>query len=768
MLLQTGGLALGLIFFAAMVRVQAAPAGNAAARASASRVPVDADDIGGVVTSSKGPEAGVWVIAETADLGTKFRKIVVTNDEGQYLLPQLPKANYKVWVRGYGLVDSPPVEATPGETLALTAVIAPSPQAAAQFYPADYWFSLVTSIPPKSAFPMTLPPSPPLPGPPDPVKLTHGGGGPPKPVTTTPIVIATQGEYLQALKGCDSGCHQVGLKATREIPASLAAYGPFNSNVDAWARMMSSGQLGRAMLSFLDRLNRDRGLAMYADWAERIAKGEVPPAPPRPQGTERNVVVTVWDWAVRAAFLHALISTDKRNPSVNGYGPVYGAEWSAGALAVVDPVNNTKVMIPVPLPNESERVKQVTWTPQRQLAPSLIFGDELVWDDPINPGPITMDGKGRVWFNVENQLENPAFCRAGSDNIYAKYSPRDGGGKGVDIYDPKTGKFDFVYLCFEAERVVFADDKDNTVYFSVANVPGGIGWVNTRVWDQTHDSEKSQGWCPAVMDYNRDGKLGAYTMSPEPIDPDLDRMVDRPGAYGVAYNPVDGSVWYSNLQTLPGRMIRMTKGANPPSTCTTEVYEVPYDPQGEGPGGNVPRGIDIDTDGVLWTPLSAEGILASFDRRKCKTVPTSKEAITGRVCREGWSFYPVPGPIFKADANGNSDPTIKVDENYYMWVDRFNAAGLGKNVPILDGTTSDSLVAFQPETKTWVRLTEPYPMGFFSRFFDARIDDPKAGWKGRGIYAANQSRGTQMTEGYGGKSPSQLFHFQVRPDPLAH
>jgi hypothetical protein len=744
LLLTMIGLAMGLILLATIVRVQAAPREKAATpQTDATSVAVDTDDIGGTVTSSNGPEAGVWVIAETDDLGTKFRKIVVTNDHGQYLLPQLPKATYKLWVRGYGLVDSPPVETTPGRTLALTAVVAPTPQAAAESYPADYWFSLVTSIPPKSAFPMTLPPSPPLPGPPDPVKLTHGGGGTPAPRAAAPIVLATQGEYIQAIKGCNSGCHQVGLKATRVRPANLANYGPFKSDVDAWTRMLSSGQLGRAMLSFLDRLNRDRGIAMYADWAERIAKGEVPPQPPRPQGTERNVVVTVWDWAVRASFLHALISTDKRNPTVNGYGPVYGAEWSAGALALVDPVENTKVMIPVPLPNESERVKQVTWTPQRQLAPSLIFGQELVWDDPINPGPITMDGKGRVWFNVENNLENPAFCKAGSKNVYAKNSPREEGGKGVDVYDPKTGKFDFVYLCFEAERIVFADDKDNTLYFSVASNPGGIGWVNTRVWDETHDSEKSEGWCPAAAG------------------------IEKPGAYGVAFNPVDGSVWYSDMQIMPGRMIRMTRGSNPPATCTTEVYEVPYDPKGNGPGGNGSRGIDFDTNGVLWTPLSAEGILASLDRRKCNPVPTGKDALTGKGCREGWSFYPVPGPTFKTDPNGNSDPNIKADENYYMWVDRYDAAGLGKNVPILDGTTSDSLVAFQPDTKTWVRLTEPYPMGFFSRFFDARIDDPKAGWKGRGIYAANQSRGSQLTEGYAGKSPSQLFHFQVRPDPLA-
>ena len=154
MLAMAGCLIFGLVLFAAMQRIEAAPRGNAAAaQAEASRVAVDADDIGGVVTSSKGPEAGVWVIAETADFQTKLRKIVVTDDHGRFLLPQLPKANYKVWVRGYGLVDSTPVNAALGKTLALTAVVAPNARAAAQFYPPNYWLSML-KIPPKSAFPM--------------------------------------------------------------------------------------------------------------------------------------------------------------------------------------------------------------------------------------------------------------------------------------------------------------------------------------------------------------------------------------------------------------------------------------------------------------------------------------------------------------------------------------------------------------------------------------------------------------------------------------
>src|SRR3954467_1889514 len=112
-----------------------------ARQAAGDLVKVDADDIGGVVSTAKGPEAGVWVIAETADLPTKYVKIVVTDDRGRYLLPDLPKATFNVWVRGYGLVDSPKVKATPGKIVNLTAVTAPDARAAAEYYPANYWSS---------------------------------------------------------------------------------------------------------------------------------------------------------------------------------------------------------------------------------------------------------------------------------------------------------------------------------------------------------------------------------------------------------------------------------------------------------------------------------------------------------------------------------------------------------------------------------------------------------------------------------------------------
>ena len=107
MKLIVGYLIAGSMLFATIAHIEAASASaTAAAQVEASKVPVSAGDIGGVVTSSKGREAGVWVIAETKDFEVKFRKIVVTDGAGRYLLPELPKANYKIWVRGYGLVDS--------------------------------------------------------------------------------------------------------------------------------------------------------------------------------------------------------------------------------------------------------------------------------------------------------------------------------------------------------------------------------------------------------------------------------------------------------------------------------------------------------------------------------------------------------------------------------------------------------------------------------------------------------------------------------------
>src|SRR5205814_1884148 len=158
--------------------------------AASDAVPIDGDDIAGTVTGARGPEAGVWVIAETSDLPTRFVRIVVTDDRGRYLLPDLPKAGYRVWVRGYGLVDSPKVTASPGRILDLSAVSAPSARAAAEYYPAGYWFSLLRA-------PATA-------------EFTGAAAG-----TGVAAKVKSQAEWLRNLKsgGC-LACHQLGSRGT--------------------------------------------------------------------------------------------------------------------------------------------------------------------------------------------------------------------------------------------------------------------------------------------------------------------------------------------------------------------------------------------------------------------------------------------------------------------------------------------------------------------------------------------------------------------------
>src|SRR5262245_56395499 len=198
-----------------------APVHSARAQAAATAPAIDADDIGGVVRAPNGQaEAGVWVIAETTDLPTKFARIVVTDDSGRYVIPDLPVANYQVWVRGYGLVDSPKLRAKPGQQLNIASVAAPNDAAAAHYYPAIHWHRMM-KIPGQYQFGSTARNS-------IPANLT-------------------QIDWLKQMKniGC-VGCHQLGQEATRTIPAQL---GSFSSHREAWMRRVQSGQAAEFMVN---------------------------------------------------------------------------------------------------------------------------------------------------------------------------------------------------------------------------------------------------------------------------------------------------------------------------------------------------------------------------------------------------------------------------------------------------------------------------------------------------------------------------------------
>jgi hypothetical protein len=764
----------GLAVASAMIQTQARPRSSAVpALPQASDVQVGPDNIGGVVSSSKGPEAGVWVIAETTDLGTKFRKIVVTDDQGRYLIPELRKANYKVWVRGYGLVDSQPVVATTGQTLALAAVIAPDARAAAQYYPGNYWYSLM-KIPPKSAFPMKIPPPPAE----DNVdrfadcrqaaaKCQQNPGretipGLSEEEVQTGQEVSNQAEYLYNVKRVCEACHQMGNKATREVLPSL---GTFKNSSLAWERVLKSGQTGGRMLGVVDaRLGHDTGLAMFADWGDRIAAGEVPPAPPRPQGIERDVVLSIWDFASDRAFVHDVVASNQWKPTVNANGPIYGGDLSAGTLEYVDPIEYTKGNMPAPMTRPEDRARMRPWSWPMNEAPSPYWGDELVWNDPISASGPVMDTKGRVWYHALVQKDIPDFCKAGSNNKFAKNFPfKSPSSAGLVVYDPKTGQQTPMAICAGGHSV-FAGDKDDTIYMGMGLTSGGIAWFNTHVWDETHDAEKAYGWCPGILDYNGDGKIGPYTTVDQPADPKLDRLVNGAQAYGVGVNPVDGSFWAAAgvnggpKTSVPGKILRYTIGSNPPETCRTELYEPPFNnPKAPGMEGFNPQGVEVDSKGIAWAGLGGSAQLARFDRSKCKVLngPTA----TGQHCPEGWTLYQVPGPTFKGT-------NVGADQFYLSWVDRENTLGLGKDIPVIDGTGSDSLIAFLPDQKKFVTLRVPYPMDLYTRSMTGRIDDPKTGWKGRGIWAGNNERVVWHIEG-GKGTTSQVVHFQVRPDPLA-
>ena len=706
-----------LLGAAAAALVVASPLSTLSALAQiAPVVAIDDDDIGGVVRGPNGPEAGVWVIAETTDLPTKFARMVVTDDKGRYVIPDLPVANYQVWVRGYGLVDSAKMRAKPGQILNLAATPAPDAASAAHYYPAIHWFTMM-KIPPAKDF----------------------GGS-----TDIPKNI-TRDRWLKQMNNVDCiGCHQIGQEATRTIPAQ---FGKFDSGADAWVRRLQSGQSGSAMTN---RIAGEFGAVPYkyfGDWTDRIAKGELPSTKPqRPQGVERNIVVSSWEWSEPNKYLHDLISSDRRYPTVNAYGPLYGSpEYSTDNIPILDP-KTAKVSyfkMPVQDPNMPLSLGPGHAGDVKVMAASAYWSEESLWDTRANNHNSMLDKDGRVWLSASVRgQDNPAFCKKGSDHPSAKIFPLDKSSRQVAMLDPKTMKYSFIDTCFGSHHPQFGYDADNTLWLSGAGPVAA--WVNTKKFLETGDAAASQGWAPFVLDTSGDGKLGEYVEPDQPIVPGKDKRIPGGSPYAVMPHPTDGSVWYTVgvFGGAPG-FLRFD-----PKTGLSEVYNMPK------PGFGI-RGGDIDKNGVLWGSGSS-GHLVSFDRRKCKG-PLNGPTALGDHCPEGWAFHRYPGPGFKGETNS-------AEASYYTWVDQHNTLGLGEDVPVSTANLQDGFIAYAGGKMVMLRI--PYPMGFYAKGLDGRIDDPNAGWKGRGLWSTNGDRTPWMMETGKGSRP-RAVHIQVRPDPLA-
>jgi hypothetical protein len=378
--------------------------------------------------------------------------------------------------------------------------------------------------------------------------------------------------------------------------------------------------------------------------------------------------------------------------------------------------------------------------------PSPYWANERIWETRVNNHNSMLDRQGRVWLAASVRgADNPAFCKAGSDHPSAKATPNDRAVRHLAVFEPKTQKYTFVDTCFSTHHLQFGYDANDTLWTS----GGGpvVGWLNTKMFLESGDAAKSQGWTALVLDTNGNGRRDEYVEANQPADPTKDTRLMSP-FYAVMPSPVDGSIWGSTLG-VPGAVVRLVPGPNPPSTALAEIYRVPM------PGFGA-RGADIDRQGVVWVSLGS-GHLGSFDRRKCKG-PLNGPTATGDHCREGWLFYQYPGPGFR-ELGENS-----AESSYYTWVDQHNTFGLGTDVPMSTGNLNDGLIAYANGRMVVLRV--PYPMGYYAKGFDGRIDDPKAGWKGRGLWTTNGDRTPWLIEGGKGSKPLAA-HFQLRPDPLA-
>lgn len=634
-------------------------------------------------TAGHAPEAGVWVIAQTDSLPTPFRKIVVTNDDGRFVVPDLPKGAYHLFVRGYGLKDSAAVDAAPGAKLELAVSSAATPQEAAKVYPAQSWLSLYQ--PPALA---SLP------------RVTGAGGG-----VAPGLIEGRDGWIAQFKLGCML-CHQLGAGLTRTLTKA-------QDWEDTWHK---AGVMGATA----DALGREALKQSLVDWDGRIAAGETPQAPPRPAGAERNIVITEWQWGAANSYVHDEIATDKRNPTLYPYGPVWGLDIGTDTLWKLDVKTNQISSFHVPTRGGYNK----SW--------SASFPSWALYTWVANPHNPMMDDKGHVWITTQIRDMNAQPRWEADDLVYqAGFGPSGKGGgaatalngegeraaasssgRQLGYFDTATGKFVLIDTIYGTHHLQF--DAQGRLWTSLDM--RGLGMFDPARFDPA-DPQGTEG---------RAQKLFIK------LDPKTGQSMTG-GGYGIAIDPVDQTVWRANpVGTGPGNKLMRYD----PRTNVHTDYPLP------APGRGA-RGIDFSTDGKVWF-ATGSGHLGRLDPG------------TGR-----FTYWQLPGPKLK----GTGAETGSAEMPYYIWVDQFDTLGMGRNMVITCGTDSDSLVVFDPATEKFTVIRIPYPLSFYTRGLDGRIDDAKAGWKGRGLWATYGEDPIMFIEK---TQMSSIIHVQYRPDPLAH
>ena len=476
-------------------------------------------------------------------------------------------------MRGYGLVDSTKVAGRPGQTLNLVANAAPSPAAAAVVYPAAYWYSMM--------------------------KVPSAERGQLAAGRRQPVSRVGQESVVHRLSSDRPArdAHDTERVLEHEPPRRVGAAHSVGPSRRADARVRDEPARRRAA-----EVSRPSGRSASRTASCRTRQ------PQRPRGVERNIVATVRDWSTDKAYMHDLSGTDRRNPTVNAYGKLYGApELSTDEFPILDPKTNTATAHHAPV--QDPNTPTTNSTPPTQ--PSAYWGSEAIWDSKANAHNPMLDEEGRVWYTaVVRAPDNaPDYCKAESDHPSAKLFPLPRSGRQLSVYDPKTEKYTFIDTCYSTHHLQFAEDANDTLWTS----GGGpvVGWLNSKMFVETGDAGASQGWTALVLDTNGNGKRDEYVEPDQPADPAKDTRVNS-GFYAVMPNPADGSIWGSTIG-YPGAVVRVNPGSNPPATALTEVYTPPMPGYGISRRRHRSQRRRLDVDGQR--PLGRRSTAASAKGR---------------------------------------------------------------------------------------------------------------------------------------------------------
>ena len=488
--------------------------------------------------------------------------------------------------------------------------MAPNAAAAAQYYPAIYWYSML-KIPDESEFSGTGTDG-----------NEHAGD------MKSQARMARQHQDHRLHRLSPLGTHgtrtipdELGHFETRQKPGSGASSPgrPMTNMVNAINRARPAARI--AVFRRLDRPDRQGRTAVCASPSGRRASSATSCSPcgtgagPRPTCTTRS---------------RPTGAIPRSTPTASSTArPRTSTDYCRCSIRRTTPSSEIKHPVRDPKTPSSKTAP---------MAPSPYWGAEPIWDSQTSTHNPMMDEKGRVWFTARvRPPANPDFCKQGSTIRRRKLFPLQEASRHLSMYDPTTDKFTLISTCFPTHHLIFAEDANNTLWTSAGGRKPVVGWLNRKMFDETGDEQKSQGWTPFILDTNGNGKRDDYVEPNQPVDPTKDKRVVA-GLYSVSVEP-DRRHDLGHL----ARLSRATSCASIPGpirphTALTEIYEPPLPGYG-------PRGGDIDRNGVVLGVAGERppGELRPQASARSLNGPTA----TGKHCPEGWTLYPFPGPQFK-------------------------------------------------------------------------------------------------------------------------